>query len=161
MASWNPTLLAMLWRRNACCAVNLPQGLFCSPPIAHSLVPPPRAPLLALPAGWESELLDLVNAARAEQGMGSLCLNSKLMAAAQAHSADQAANQNMSHDGSDGSSHIERAQRAGYDSTYVAENVSAHVCITPCCTAKPALRHATPPCPAAFSTVLHAALRAP
>ena len=132
---------------------------------------PPRAR-----AGWESELLDLVNAARAEHGLGGLCLNSKLMAAAQAHSADQAANQDMSHDGSDGSSSGDRAKRAGYAYRSLAENVSARVCMPPCCTAPPctvlcpticpALTHlallcAAQPCPAPFCAALHAALRAP
>jgi uncharacterized protein YkwD len=75
-------------------------------------------------AGWQKELLSLVNAARAANGAALLCLNSKLNAAAQAHSNDQAAMNRMSHTGSNGSAFNERITAAGYSGVATAENVA-------------------------------------
>jgi hypothetical protein len=67
---------------------------------------------------------ELLNAYRAERGLGPLRLDARLAAAAAAHARDLAAHNRLSHRGSDGSSHIRRAERAGYG-PYVAENVAA------------------------------------
>ncbi|PRW58345.1 SCP-like extracellular [Chlorella sorokiniana] len=71
-----------------------------------------------------SSLLNKVNAARRSAGLRPLCLNAKLMAAAQAHANDQAAKRRMSHTGSDGSQVWNRVQRRGYKWTFIAENVA-------------------------------------
>lgn len=55
--------------------------------------------------------------------VGGVQLNSMLNAAAQAHAEDMAANNFMAHEGSDGSSPGERADRAGYGGS-VGENVA-------------------------------------
>ncbi|RLN63433.1 hypothetical protein BBP00_00004171 [Phytophthora kernoviae] len=70
-------------------------------------------------------MLDRVNEERAAQGLTALCLNSKLQEAAQSHSDDQAANDFMSHTGSDDSTMSERVSDADYDWNGVAENVAA------------------------------------
>ncbi|RLN21036.1 hypothetical protein BBJ28_00022382 [Nothophytophthora sp. Chile5] len=70
-------------------------------------------------------MLTRVNEERAAQGLSALCTNKKLQAAAQDHSDDQAANNYMAHDGSDGSTMEQRVTDAGYDWTAVAENVAA------------------------------------
>ncbi|RGC69966.1 Cysteine-rich secretory protein family protein [Micromonospora sp. MW-13] len=70
------------------------------------------------------QVVDLVNAERAKAGCGALKINSKLTAAAQAHSQDQADHRKMSHDGSDGSDVGERLDRVGYSWRAYGENVA-------------------------------------
>ncbi|CAH0488207.1 unnamed protein product [Peronospora farinosa] len=70
-------------------------------------------------------MLAAVNKQRATKGLSPLCLNKKLHIVAQVHSDDMAANDFMSHKGSDGSTMPQRVTRAGYNWTSVAENVAA------------------------------------
>jgi uncharacterized protein YkwD len=86
---------------------------------------PSRAPR-ASSAGADSregQVVEIVNRERAANGCGPVSTNTKLAEAARLHSEDQAANDKMSHDGSDGSSFVERARRAGYSSP-MSENVA-------------------------------------
>lgn len=84
----------------------------------------------AAPAGpgleaWQSDMLALVNAQRAEAGAPPLQWCATVAAAAQGHSADQAAHSTMSHTGSDGSTPWVRLNRAGYTGwSRAAENVA-------------------------------------
>lgn len=71
----------------------------------------------------EEQVVAIVNRERAAAGCGPVQINAELATAAQRHSEDQAANNNMSHTGSDGSSFVERARRAGYQSP-IGENVA-------------------------------------
>ncbi len=50
--------------------------------------------------------------------------NNKIELTAQSHSDDMYENDFFCHTGSDGSSHIERANRFGYSGSYVGENIS-------------------------------------
>lgn len=69
-------------------------------------------------------MLDGINALRAANGLGDVALNSPLNAAAETHSRDMA-NQNRAwHFSSDGSSPVERVQRAGYQKAMLGENIS-------------------------------------
>jgi uncharacterized protein YkwD len=75
---------------------------------------------------WQSDMLALVNARRAEAGVPPLAWCATVAAAAQGHSADQAAHATMSHTGSDGSTIGVRLDRAGYTGwSRAAENVAA------------------------------------
>jgi uncharacterized protein YkwD len=65
-------------------------------------------------AGYVSQLLDLINAARREVQAVALTINPTLRAAAQGHSMDMACNNFLSHTGSDGSYIHERLRAAGY-----------------------------------------------
>jgi len=69
-------------------------------------------------------VLAIVNQERSANGCGTVKINAKLATSARQHSADQAANDKMSHTGSDGSSFVQRAQRAGYQNA-IGENVAA------------------------------------
>ncbi|MCP3972523.1 MAG: CAP domain-containing protein [Rhodobacteraceae bacterium] len=69
-------------------------------------------------------MLDSVNALRKAEGLGNLSLNSSLNAAAATHSRDMAVQNRPWHFGSDGSSPVERAWRAGYRQTMLGENIS-------------------------------------
>lgn len=69
-------------------------------------------------------VLDSVNALRAAAGAPPLALNAELNAAAATHSRDMAVQNRPWHFGSDGSSPIDRAQRAGYRGTVLGENIS-------------------------------------
>jgi uncharacterized protein YkwD len=76
----------------------------CTPPISGGTP-------AAAPGG---SLLTRVNAERAAAGVPALSACPALDRAAGAHSSDQAAHQQMSHVGSDGSTYVDRATRAGY-----------------------------------------------
>ncbi|MFH8337573.1 CAP domain-containing protein [Streptomyces sp. AM6-12] len=86
------------------------------------------APVTTTPAapasGVAAQIVQLVNAERAKAGCRPLTLDDKLTKAAQAHSADMAAHQNMSHTGSDGSDPGTRITRAGYSWSAYGENVA-------------------------------------
>ncbi|OLZ67545.1 hypothetical protein AV521_24650 [Streptomyces sp. IMTB 2501] len=99
-----------------------------APQPAASASSAPAAPSTPKPtataSGVVARILQLVNAERAKVGCQELTLNSALANAAQAHSADMAAHQNMSHTGSDGSSPGDRITRAGFDWSAYGENVA-------------------------------------
>ena len=70
-------------------------------------------------------MLASINAQRSAAGVGPLALCGTLNLAAQRHSIDQAAHNNMSHTGSNGSTMVSRVQAAGYNGwTSLAENVA-------------------------------------
>ncbi|CAM5471825.1 SCP domain-containing protein OS=Streptomyces glaucescens OX=1907 GN=SGLAU_31420 PE=4 SV=1 [Streptomyces glaucescens] len=75
-------------------------------------------------SGVAARIVELVNAERGRAGCSPVKLNATLTKAAQAHSADMAAHQNMSHTGSDGSSPGDRITRAGYSWRTYGENVA-------------------------------------
>ncbi|POM57653.1 Hypothetical protein PHPALM_37805 [Phytophthora palmivora] len=74
---------------------------------------------------YYSAMLSAVNRERTSRGLPKLCKNSKLQKAAQAHSADMARRNFLSHTGSDGSTMASRVQAAGYRWTNIAENIAA------------------------------------
>ncbi|WP_373428865.1 CAP domain-containing protein [Streptomyces rishiriensis] len=87
--------------------------------------PSPSTPKASAPAsGTSARIVQLVNAERGKVGCSPVTLNAVLTKAAQAHSADMAAHQNMSHTGSDGSSPGDRITRAGYVWSTYGENVA-------------------------------------
>ena len=70
-------------------------------------------------------LLDLVNEERRAAGLMPLCLNAKLVLAAQAHSQYMAETRDMSHIGAGRSDPLERITRVGFlDWSGIAENVA-------------------------------------
>ncbi len=69
-------------------------------------------------------MLDAVNALRATAGVPDVQLNANLTAAAATHSRDMSVQNRPWHFGSDGSSPIDRAARAGYTRTMLGENIS-------------------------------------
>ncbi|MFY4717167.1 CAP domain-containing protein [Streptomyces sp. LaBMicrA B280] len=75
-------------------------------------------------SGVTAQIVRLVNAERAKAGCRPLTLDAKLTKAAQEHSADMAAHQNMSHTGSDGSDPGTRITQAGYTWSAYGENVA-------------------------------------
>lgn len=60
------------------------------------------------------ELVSEINAYRAKAGLQPMTPHPQLQAAAEAHAKDMARTGRMSHTGSDGSSFVDRAKRAGY-----------------------------------------------
>jgi uncharacterized protein YkwD len=71
------------------------------------------------------DMVKALNAYRVSRGLKPLRMHPKLEAAAKAHAADLAKHDRISHFGSDGSDIEERARRAGYDYTLLAENIGA------------------------------------
>jgi uncharacterized protein YkwD len=76
-------------------------------------------------SAFEAQVLTLVNAERAKEGISPLTRNAQLDAATQRHSDDMACNNFMDHTGSDGSSPWDRMNQAGYSWSMAAENVAA------------------------------------
>lgn len=83
--------------------------------------PPPSQPTVD-PA---VVVVERTNAVRAQYGLAPLAIHPQLVQAAQAHSADQAARQRMSHTGSNGSTVADRVDAVGYSWSGLAENVAA------------------------------------
>lgn len=71
-----------------------------------------------------TNVLNQVNALRAQSGLGPLMLNPQLAAAATAHSQDMSAQNRAWHFGSDGSSPLDRVQRQGYAGRLIGEDIS-------------------------------------
>lgn len=69
-------------------------------------------------------VFDLLNNERFRAGLSLLRLNSKLIAAAQAHSNDMARHNRLSHTGSDGSLMVDRMRRYGYNYRWAGENIA-------------------------------------
>ncbi len=68
--------------------------------------------------------LDGINVMRAQNGLGPLVANAQLASAAATHAQDMSFQSRPWHWGSDGSSPMARAQRAGYTGAFVGEAVS-------------------------------------
>lgn len=68
-------------------------------------------------------ILDLTNQARRQANQGKLTLSESLSAAAQRHANDLAQGAPFSHQGSDGSTMVDRVKGAGYDYWSIAENI--------------------------------------
>lgn len=69
-------------------------------------------------------VLQQINTLRANISQQPLALNPQLSAAAMAHSRDMSAQNRAWHWGSDGSSPLDRARRAGYSGALLGENIS-------------------------------------
>lgn len=69
-------------------------------------------------------MLDSVNTLRTVAGLGPVQLNAELNAAAATHSRDMSAQNRPWHFGSDGSSPLDRAARAGYSGPLLGEAIS-------------------------------------
>merc|ERR1711862_852480 len=73
---------------------------------------------------WMVEMLDRINKERAKKKYNPLCLNEKLMMAAQKHNNDMVKNGFTSHTGSDGSSIADRITRQNYKFGFYGENIA-------------------------------------
>jgi uncharacterized protein YkwD len=74
---------------------------------------------------YQLKLLSLINEFRQQANLSPFELSTILSGAAQAHAEDMVQNSYFDHVGLDGSSPADRAQRAGYPSGFVGENIAA------------------------------------
>jgi uncharacterized protein YkwD len=72
-------------------------------------------------SSYQTQLVNLINGARAEAGLYPLSVNAQLTAAALGHSIDMACHGLISHSGSDGSTPYERIVAAGYSPSLSSE----------------------------------------
>lgn len=86
--------------------------------------PAPAPASTAAETSPEQQMVVIINQRRAEAGCGPVHSDDRLAQAAEAHSADMAAQGYFSHTSLDGSSPWDRARRAGYDWA-TAENLAA------------------------------------
>ena len=78
-------------------------------------------------AGFEAQIVSLINQERANNGLAKLSLSNAISHAARDHSLDMACHNFASHDGSDGSTVFTRLVRAGFNWSYAAENVAGGI----------------------------------
>ena len=95
------------------------------PGVGPTATPPPVNCAYERNQAYEAQLLQLINDARAENGLPALTLQTQLSAAALGHSADMACNNYLDHVGSDKSTHSSRLTAQGYKYTYESENIYA------------------------------------
>lgn len=113
----------------ALCLVAVVALAGCAPeptPLGPDGRPLPRAYIIK-PADESRitySMLDSINSLRTAAGAPALALNPQLTAAAATHSRDMAVQNRPWHFGSDGSSPLLRAQRAGYSGRMLGENIS-------------------------------------
>ena len=74
---------------------------------------------------WETEVIALTNAERANHGCAPLAYSPRLTAAAQGHRRDMAINDYFSHYSLDGRTPWDRIRATGYDYDRAAENIAA------------------------------------
>jgi uncharacterized protein YkwD len=79
-------------------------------------------PVPARAAGHATKLLELMNEERSRVGLAPLVLSPAISAVSQAFACENAARQEIGHEGSDGSSLSERLRRGGISASMVAEN---------------------------------------
>jgi uncharacterized protein YkwD len=91
-------------------------------PVAPVLPVAAAAPVLS---DLLSQVVALTNAERAKAGCGPLTVDSRLTAAAQAHSDDMATRNYFSHTSQDGRTPFQRMAAAGYQFSIAAENIAA------------------------------------
>ncbi|GAA2350818.1 CAP domain-containing protein [Dactylosporangium salmoneum] len=75
-------------------------------------------------AAIENDVVTLTNNFRQANGCGALRVDSRLVAAARAHSTDMVTNNFFDHAGSNGSSFVQREAAAGYTTGASAENIA-------------------------------------
>ncbi len=78
----------------------------------------------AAAGGIQLRLLDSVNVLRKARGVGALSLDANLTAAGATHARDMSVQNRPWHFGSDGSSPVDRAGRAGYRGTLLGELIA-------------------------------------
>ena len=79
-------------------------GTYVAAPVASGTYPTPSGDCIrSQNVNYVSEIISLINAARANAGVQTVTFNSQIAAFAQSHSEDMAFNNFLSHDGSDGS----------------------------------------------------------
>ena len=97
-----------------------------APPNPSQPPPPPTTqPSTPPPASTSNDAIALTNQERANAGLAPLNANGALNIAAAVHSADQAARNQMTHTGSNGSNAGDRIRAAGYQPSTWGENVAA------------------------------------
>jgi hypothetical protein len=84
---------------------------------------------LAIPSPVQN-MINLINNERQKTGASPLCLNNKLLRAAQSHTNDMVTNDFFSHTGSDGSKLSTRADRVNYKWRNLAENIAINRSVT-------------------------------
>lgn len=95
-----------------------------TPTPTSTSTPTPTSTLTPLP-DFEQQVIELINQERGAQGLAPLHVDDRLMRAAQHHSQDMAANNFVSHTGSDGSSPWDRIEREGYPLAVGGETIAA------------------------------------
>jgi uncharacterized protein YkwD len=90
--------------------------------------PPPQPPAPPPPGSeneaYELQVVDLVNAERAAAGCAPMTVDSHLVAAARAHSADMAARDYFDHTTPEGVTFSQRIEQAGFAWSLAAENIA-------------------------------------
>ena len=95
-----------------------------SPTLADDGLPAPKVYKIRNADKVQFRMLDSINSLRSAAGANPVALNAALAAAAATHSLDMSKQNRPWHFGSDGSSPIDRVQRAGYTGAMLGEAIS-------------------------------------
>ena len=95
-----------------------------SPTLAADGLPAPKVYRIRNAGKVQFRILDSINSLRSAAGAAPVALNAELTAAAATHSLDMSKQNRPWHFGSDGSSPIDRVQRAGYSGAMLGEAIS-------------------------------------
>ena len=95
-----------------------------TPTLAADGLPAPKAYKVRNANKVQFRMLDSVNSLRQAAGATPIVMNAQLTAAAATHSKDMSNQNRPWHFGSDGSSPIDRVQRAGYPGLMLGETIS-------------------------------------
>ncbi len=99
-------------------------GALVAPVVAILSVVSAGAEAQSCPATLRQQVLEMINAVRAESNLPHLLVDTRLVASATRHALDMATKDFMDHEGSDGSRVIDRIDDAGYRWRSVSENVA-------------------------------------
>ena len=114
----------MKYPRLGAYGITMVLGVFGAGPLFKSCTPPP-APAVSAAINVSADCLALTNTARTAAGLAPLTIDSRITAAAEAHSAEQATRKKMTHTGRNGSNAGSRMTAQGYRWSTWGENVAA------------------------------------
>ena len=107
-------------------ALHLVREVDLTPPqVSSSAVRVATFALQAVPSGFETEVLNLVNQERLAENLHPLTWDNQLHEAARDHSEDMAINNYFSHSSLDGRTVLDRIEDAGYQWGAAGENIAA------------------------------------
>ncbi len=119
----------MKYPRLGAYGVSMALGVFGLGPVVRSCAPPPPPPAVSAAVSAainvSVDCLALANNARTAAGLAPLTIDSRITAAAEAHSAEQATRKQMTHTGLNGSNAGKRMTAQGYRWSMWGENVAA------------------------------------
>ena len=106
------------------CVLTQPQAVPTSSPSPTATPTPTATPAIPAPEGWRADMLNAVNAVRAQNGASAVRACPSLDRAAQGYAELMARTGSFSHTGPDGTQPWDRMRAAGYNYRAASENIA-------------------------------------